>query len=160
MLPAPSRARVEPRPAARHGVAVRRGGDPEHRGRVHHVLAAQARTGWRVTDRDGPRHRLSPGRRVTPRANPEAALVRRVRLRLLAWSGGTPLAVLLLLGSVISLAVANSLAAAGAEQLRARATFVSAGLRLPFEVPVAGTAAGPVTSIAGGAGPGGLVAFD
>ena len=69
---------------------------------------------------------------MTTRANPEAALVRRVRLRLLAWSGGTTLAVLLLLGTVIYLAVANSLASAGADQLRARASFVSAGLLVPF----------------------------
>ena len=103
---------------------------------------------------------------MTARANPEAALVRRVRLRLLAWSGGTTLAVLLLLGTVIYLAVANSLAAAGTDQLRSRATFVSEGLRLPFTMPLpigagtAGTAVGPVTTITGGAGPGGLVAFD
>ena len=101
---------------------------------------------------------------MTTRANPEAALVRRVRLRLLAWSGGTTLAVLLILGTVIYLAVANSLAAASTEQLRSRASFVSAGLRLPFGLPGAGAAGGPVTTITGGAvggvGPGGLVAFD
>jgi signal transduction histidine kinase len=104
---------------------------------------------------------------VSPRPNPEAALVRRVRLRLLAWSGGTTLAVLLLLGTVIYLAVANSLARAGTEQLRSRATFVTEGLRLPFPIPqpgVAGAAEGPVTTITGGGGagvgPGGFVAFD
>ena len=101
--------------------------------------------------------------------NPEAALVRRVRLRLLAWSGGTTLVVLALLGTVIYIAVANSLAAAGTDQLRSRATIVSEGLRLPFTLPQpvgGGTADGPVTTITGGAGlaagagPGGLVAFD
>ena len=39
----------------------------------------------------------------------DAALVRRVRWRLLAWSGGSTLAVLVLLGSLIYVAVANSL---------------------------------------------------
>src|SRR6188472_1271060 len=115
MLPAPSRARPQPRPAARHGLAIRGRRDPEHGRRVHHLPPAQARAGWRGADRDGPRHRLPPGRRLMTRPNPEAALVRRVRLRLLAWSGGTTLAVLLLLGTVIYLAVANSLAAAGTD---------------------------------------------
>lgn len=102
---------------------------------------------------------------MTTRANPEAALVRRVRLRLLAWSGGTTLAVLLLLGTVIYLAVANSLASAGADQLRSRASFVSAGLLVQFGAGPQVTGVGPVTTITGGAPPGdassgGLVAID
>ena len=51
----------------------------------------------------------------------DAALVRRVRWRLLAWSGGSTLAVLVLLGSLIYVAVANSLASAAIDQLRSRA---------------------------------------
>ncbi len=101
---------------------------------------------------------------MTTRANPEAVLVRRVRLRLLAWSGGTTLAVLLLLGTVIYLAVANVLASVGADQLRARASFVSAGLLLPFGAGSPVTPDGPVTTVTGGASAGaslgGLVAVD
>ena len=51
----------------------------------------------------------------------DAALVRRVRWRLLAWSGGSTLAVLVLLGSLLYVAVANSLASAAIDQLRSRA---------------------------------------
>ena len=45
---------------------------------------------------------------MSARAVSDAALVRRVRWRLLAWSGGSTLAVLVLLGSLIYVAVANS----------------------------------------------------
>ena len=56
----------------------------------------------------------------TPPAD-EAALLRRVRLRLIAWSGGTTLVVLLVLGALLHLAVARSLANAGERQLQDRA---------------------------------------
>jgi signal transduction histidine kinase len=75
---------------------------------------------------------------MTARAHPEAALVRRVRVRLLAWSGGTTLVVLLLLGTVIYVAVANSLASAAVDQLRQRATVVTSGLPATFTMPVLG----------------------
>ena len=51
----------------------------------------------------------------------DAALVRRVRWRLLAWSGGSTLVVLIVLGSLLYAAVAGSLASAATTQLRNRA---------------------------------------
>jgi two-component system sensor histidine kinase CiaH len=54
----------------------------------------------------------------------DAALVRRVRWRLLAWSGGSTLVVLLVLGSVLYAAVASSLAKAATDQLYFRAKSV------------------------------------
>jgi two-component system, OmpR family, sensor histidine kinase CiaH len=51
----------------------------------------------------------------------DAALVGRVRLRLMAWSGGTTLVVLLVLGFLLHLAVERSLATAGEKQLQDRA---------------------------------------
>ncbi len=51
----------------------------------------------------------------------DEALLRRVRLRLLAWSGGTTLVVLLTLGTLIYALAATSLAASAEDQLRTRA---------------------------------------
>ncbi len=50
----------------------------------------------------------------------EARLVRDVRWRLVAWSGGTTLLVLLVLGTALYSAVSNSLAATGTQLLEAR----------------------------------------
>jgi signal transduction histidine kinase len=50
----------------------------------------------------------------------DARLVRRVRWRLVAWSGGTTLLVLLILGAALYAAVAGSLASSGIAQLDAR----------------------------------------
>jgi signal transduction histidine kinase len=50
----------------------------------------------------------------------EAALVRRVRWRLVAWSGGSTLLVLILLGVALYAAVANTLASASVGQLANR----------------------------------------
>ena len=97
------------------------------------------------------------------RVHPEAALVRRVRLRLLAWSGGTTLVVLLLLGTVIYVAVANSLASAATDQLRQRATVVTSGLPATFTVPVFGpsvTVGGKAASPPGVGTGSGLIAND
>jgi signal transduction histidine kinase len=55
------------------------------------------------------------------RPTSDAALVRRVRWRLLAWSGGSTLVVLIVLGSLLYAAVAGSLANAAMSQLRNRA---------------------------------------
>ena len=55
----------------------------------------------------------------------DAALVRRVRWRLLAWSSGSTLAVLILLGTLIYIAVASSLESAAVEQLRQRAAILA-----------------------------------
>jgi len=51
----------------------------------------------------------------------EAGLLRKVRFNLSLWSGGITLAVLVVLGIVLYLAVARSLAAAGTAQVEARA---------------------------------------
>jgi signal transduction histidine kinase len=55
---------------------------------------------------------------VTPE---EARLLRRVRINLALWSGGITLAVLIVLGGILYLAVERSLAASGTGQLVARA---------------------------------------
>jgi two-component system sensor histidine kinase CiaH len=64
------------------------------------------------------------------------ALVRRVRWRLLAWSGGTTLVVLLVLGTVLYTVAAASLRAAGEDQLRARASDMRAGIAFGAGVPI------------------------
>jgi hypothetical protein len=66
-------------------------------------------------------------------------MLRRVRLRLLAWSGGTTLVVVVLLGAAIYAAVAASLAAGSEEQLRSR------GLLMVGGVPVIATGTGEVS---------------
>ena len=65
----------------------------------------------------------------------DAAVVRRVRLRLLLLSGGSTLVVLLALGLALYLSVASSLSAAAVDQLRARATFVGGGFLLRSSLP-------------------------
>src|SRR5215207_2674263 len=95
--PAP-RPRPLARSAARSGVATRGRRDAEHRRRLRHVPAPEAGRGRRREDRDGPRNWLSDGRSMTgPAGTPgrrapgppaDAAAVRRVRTRLLLWSGG------------------------------------------------------------------------
>jgi two-component system, OmpR family, sensor histidine kinase CiaH len=65
------------------------------------------------------RERLArPGRRMS---SPDSALVARVRWRLVAWSGGTTLVVMALLGSALYVAAASSLAASSQHQLETRA---------------------------------------
>jgi signal transduction histidine kinase len=59
-----------------------------------------------------------------PRA--EARVLRRTRLRLALWSGGTTLVVLLILGVIVYALVAQQLARDSEAQLRARATLVAA----------------------------------
>ena len=84
---------------------------------------------------------------MSARAVPESALVRGVRWRLLAWSGGTTLAVLVLLGSLIYAAVASSLEAAGVDQLRQRASLLEARLAVTAPPPGFPTAGPPNTVI-------------
>lgn len=77
----------------------------------------------------------------------DAALVRRVRWRLLAWSGGSTLIALVALGALLYSAVAWSLATTGEEQLRDRAKEIAAGI----EIRAGGSAiGGGATSVAGG----------
>jgi signal transduction histidine kinase len=69
----------------------------------------------------------------------DAALVKRVRWRLLLWSAGSTLAVLVVLGALLYGAVANSLAAAATDQLRERAQMIATATArmatLTFETP-------------------------
>jgi signal transduction histidine kinase len=65
----------------------------------------------------------------------DSALVQRVRWRLLAWSGGTTLAVLVILGAVLYGAVAWSLATNAEQQLRTRAQDISRGLEVLASAP-------------------------
>jgi hypothetical protein len=89
---------------------------------------------------------------VTDRRPTDAALVRRVRWRLLAWSGGSTLIVLLVLGSVLYGAVAGSLAKAATDQLYGRAHSVVDGavnsLMAPYPGPLPPTFQG-VTKVDG-----------
>ena len=75
---------------------------------------------------------------MSDRRGSDAALVGRVRRRLLAWSGGSTLVVLLVLGSVLYAAVAGSLAKAATDQLTGRAKSVVGGVMAGIEVPPPG----------------------
>jgi signal transduction histidine kinase len=57
---------------------------------------------------------------MTPAPRLESALLRRTRWRLIAWSGGTTLLVLVVLGVAIYVAASSSLAETGRQQLQAR----------------------------------------
>jgi signal transduction histidine kinase len=76
-----------------------------------------------------------PPSEVTPA---EARLLRSVRINLALWSGGITLAVLLVLGTVLYLAVERSLAAAGTAQLVAQANQITGGRRDPGGEPPPG----------------------
>jgi hypothetical protein len=58
---------------------------------------------------------------VAPNREADGPLVRRVRLQLIAWSAGSTLAVLVVLGVVLYAAAAATLASASASLLRERA---------------------------------------
>lgn len=76
---------------------------------------------------------MTPKAATTPgaaRPIADAALVRRVRWRLLAWSGGTTLAAMVILGALLYGTVSWSLAKTGEDQLRGRAAEILAGLAL------------------------------
>jgi signal transduction histidine kinase len=66
--------------------------------------------------------------RTSSKPTIDAALVRRVRWRLLAWSGGSTLVVLIALGSLLYAAVASSLAGAATDQLAGRAKNIVNGV--------------------------------
>jgi len=77
---------------------------------------------------------------VTPA---EARLLRGVRINLALWSGGITLAVLLVLGTVLYLAVERSLTASGTAQLEARADQLTGGRRdAPGDLPEGGLSFG------------------
>ena len=85
---------------------------------------------------------LSPARPIG-----DAALVRRVRWRLLAWSGGSTLVALVALGALLYATVAWSLATSGEEQLRARAMDIATGIELRAEGMAIGGGATSVTGV-------------
>jgi len=96
-------------------------------------------TDERPTDApDAPAAR-STDRSTSSEPTTDAALVRRVRWRLLAWSGGSTLAVLLVLGSVLYAAVAGSLARAATDQLSFRAKSVVDAAMNTVVAPYPGT---------------------
>jgi signal transduction histidine kinase len=70
-----------------------------------------------------------------PRDGDDAALLRRTRLRLLAWSGGLTLLILVLLGAALYAAVSGSLAARGTDILAARADGLVQVLRRSGPIP-------------------------
>ena len=70
-----------------------------------------------------------------PRGGGDAALLRRTRLRLLAWSGGLTLLILVLLGAALYEAVSGSLAARGTDLLAARADGLERLLQRPGPIP-------------------------
>jgi len=76
----------------------------------------------------------------------ESALLRRTRIRLMAWSGGSTLVVLVLLGVAIYGAASASLAASGVAELRQRLAEMSVNLGVD--------AGGPVTVVSDPALPG------
>ncbi len=116
-----------------------------------------------MIDADGPITEPEAGHVRTAEPAADAALVRRVRWRLLAWSGGSTLAVLLVLGIVLYAVIDRSLAAAAEQQLRERAIPVAksliAGARVPMIDPnvIAANPAQPGLVIGGASS--GTVAF-
>jgi signal transduction histidine kinase len=87
---------------------------------------------------------------IAARGAPDAEVVRRVRWRLAAWSGGATFVVIVVLGIAIYAAVAGSLASSGRQQLDARADaiqdFLTSGRRGPGERPPIEFAFGGATS--------------
>ncbi len=69
------------------------------------------------------------------RENGDAALLRRTRLRLLAWSGGLTLVILVALGTALYVAVSGSLAARGTDLLAARANGLVQLLQRAGQIP-------------------------
>ena len=72
----------------------------------------------------------------------DRGLIRSVRRRLVLWSGGVTLVILVVLGSVLYATVARSLAATGTQQLEVRAQAITESLRGPGARPPLGFAFG------------------
>ena len=70
-----------------------------------------------------------------PRDVGDVALLRRTRLRLLAWSGGLTLLILVALGAALYVAVSGSLAARGTDLLATRADGLARLLQRPGQIP-------------------------
>jgi signal transduction histidine kinase len=86
-------------------------------------------------DRAAPAPAAASPSEVTPS---EARLLRSVRINLALWSGGITLAVLLVLGTVLYLAVDRSLTASGTAQLVEQANQLTGGRRDPGGEPPEG----------------------
>jgi signal transduction histidine kinase len=67
--------------------------------------------------------------------SPDSALLRRVRWRLVFWSGGTTLVILLALGSILYATLSNYLGGAGREQLNARFDAIEQSVRQARRFP-------------------------
>ena len=88
---------------------------------------------------------------------PDAKLLRRVRWRLVAWSAGTTLVALIVLGTLIYVSVSSALAASGREQLESRMSEVRQFMRearlpparAPIGLTVGGRASGTFAFIVG-----------
>ncbi len=90
----------------------------------------------------------APAAAVAPGHDADTRLVRRVRWQLIAWSAGSTLIVLVVLGAALYAAVATTLASASESLLRDRAGLLAGGAAMTSTMPVTGV--GPVT--AGSAG--------
>lgn len=88
-----------------------------------------------MPDRVTPAPAAGTGPEVTP---DEARLLRRVRINLALWSGGITLAVLLVLGAILYIAVERSLTATGTAQLVTQANQITGGRRDPGGEPPEG----------------------
>ncbi len=93
---------------------------------------------------------MTDGASTAPAQDADARLVRRVRWQLTAWSAGSTLVVLLVLGTALYAAVASTLASSSERLLRDRAALLAGATGVAMATPVAG--GGPI-----GGGPSGLV---
>ena len=149
------------RPAARLRLAIRRGSDAQHGRGLHPHPAREAGPGRRGLGRDRPRRRLPdpPGLSemsvaAAPPMSTDSALLRRTRLRLMLWSGGLTLVVLVILGGVVYVTVSRALAAGGTAVLQDRATDVAHFVAGPAPGPRPGRS--PIGVSFGGRGSGTL----
>jgi signal transduction histidine kinase len=103
---------------------------------------------------DGIGRDLVPAREPSEAAEAEARLIRSVRWRLVAWSGGSTLVILIVLAVALYASVANSLASTGIQQLSDRAAafqqFIETGRPAPER---------PTTDFAFGGGQAGTFAL-
>jgi signal transduction histidine kinase len=83
---------------------------------------------------------------VSPRSSAEAPILRRTRRRLIAWSAGSTLVVLVVLGVAIYAAAATSLAATGTNQLKARLDEMRAATPLAGQTTIANTSGVNITT--------------
>jgi signal transduction histidine kinase len=90
------------------------------------------------------------GRSGPSSATADGELIRRTRRRLVAWSGGLTLVILVVLGVVVATVVARSLAATGEEQLRQRANLLLSVARGPLPARPGGRGGGDLGLAFGG----------